>query len=47
MIRAVHGKDTRKLKDAAEKTIIFVEQYPQGYLLSCIKNLPEKVVNEE
>ena len=47
MIKAVHGKDTRKLKEAAEKTIVYGEQYPQGYLLSCIKNLPEEVVNEE
>lgn len=41
MISAVHGKDTRALKEAADKTIIYGEQYPQGYLLSCIKNLPE------
>lgn len=47
MIKAVHGKDTRKLKEAAEKTIVYGEQYPQGYLLTCIKNLPEEVVNEE
>ena len=48
MIRAVHGKDTRKLKGAAEKTVVYGEQYPQGYLLTCIKNLPEEVVaNEE
>ena len=48
MIRAVHGKDTRKLKEAAEKTVVYGEQYPQGYLLTCIKNLPEEVVvNEE
>lgn len=48
MIRAVHGKDTRKLKEAAEKTVIYGEQYPQGYLLTCIKNLPEEeVANEE
>lgn len=47
MIRAVHGKDTQKLKEAAEKTVVYGEQYPQGYLLTCIKNLPEEVVNEE
>lgn len=48
MIKAVHGKDTRKLKEAAEKTVVYGEQYPQGYLLTCIKNLPEEVVaNEE
>ncbi len=48
MIRAVHGKDTRKLKEAAEKTVVYGEQYPQGYLLTCIKNLPkEEVANEE
>ena len=47
MIKAVHGKDTQKLKEAAEKTVIYGEQYPQGYLLTCIKNLPEEVVNEE
>lgn len=41
MISAVHGKDTKALKEAADKTIIYGEQYPQGYLLSCIKNLPE------
>ena len=47
LIKAVHGKDTRGLKEAAEKTIVYGEQYPQGYLLSCIKNLPEEVANEE
>ena len=47
MIRAVHGKDTRKLKEVAEKTIVYGEQYPQGYLLTCIKNLPEEAANEE
>ena len=48
MVKAVHGKDTRGLKEAAEKTVIYGEQYPQGYLLTCIKNLPEEVVvNEE
>lgn len=47
MIKAVHGKDTQKLKEAAEKTVVYGEQYPQGYLLTCIKNLPEEVVNEE
>ena len=47
MVRAVHGKDTRKLKEIAEKTVVYGEQYPQGYLLTCIKNLPEEVVNEE
>lgn len=47
MIRAVHGKDTRKLKEAAEKTVVYGEQYPQGYLLTCIKNLPEEVANEK
>ncbi len=47
LIKAVHGKDIGGLKEVAEKTIIYGEQYPQGYLLSCIKNLPEEVVNEE
>lgn len=47
MIRAVHGKDTRKLKEAAEKTVVYGEKYPQGYLLTCIKNLPEETANEE
>lgn len=42
MVKAVHGKDTRGLKDMAEKTVVYGEQYPQGYLLSCIKNLPEE-----
>lgn len=42
MVKAVHGKDTRGLKEAAEKTVVYGEQYPQGYLLSCIKNLPEE-----
>ncbi|WP_407325113.1 helix-turn-helix domain-containing protein [Lactobacillus johnsonii] len=42
MVKAVHGKDTRALKEAAEKTVIYGEQYPQGYLLTCIKNLPEE-----
>ena len=41
MIKAVHGKDVLSLKEVAEKTVIYGEQYPQGYLLSCIKNLPE------
>lgn len=45
MVKAVHGKDTRGLKEAAEKTVVYGEQYPQGYLLTCIKNLPE--VKEE
>src|SRR5699024_7987833 len=36
MVKAVHGKDTRALKEAAEKTVIYGEQYPQGYLLTCI-----------
>ena len=47
LIKAVHGKDIGGLKEAAEKTVVYGEQYPQGYLLSCIKNLPEEVVNEE
>lgn len=47
MVRAVHGKDTQKLKEIAEKTVVYGEQYPQGYLLTCIKNLPEEVANEE
>ncbi|PWF24318.1 DNA-binding protein [Lactobacillus johnsonii] len=48
LIKAVHGKDIGGLKEAAEKTVVYGEQYPQGYLLTCIKNLPEKVVaNEE
>lgn len=47
MVKAVHGKDTRGLKEAAEKTVVYGEQYPQGYLLTCIKNLPEEVVNEK
>lgn len=47
LIKAVHGKDTQKLKEAAEKTVVYGEQYPQGYLLTCIKNLPEEVVNEK
>lgn len=41
LIKAVHGKDQRLLKDIAEKTVINSEQYPQGYLLNCIKNLPD------
>ena len=41
LIKAVHGKDPRLLKDIAEKTVINSEQYPQGYLLNCIKNLPD------
>lgn len=47
MVKAVHGKDTRALKEVAEKTVVYGEQYPQGYLLTCIKNLPEEVANEE
>lgn len=47
MVKAVHGKDTRGLKEAAEKTVVYGEQYPQGYLLTCIKNLPEEVANEK
>lgn len=47
MVKAVHGKDTRALKEVAEKTVVYGEQYPQGYLLSCIKNLPEEVANGE
>lgn len=43
LIKAVHGKDIGGLKEVAEKTIIYGEQYPQGYLLSCIKNLPKDV----
>ena len=42
LIKAVHGKDIGGLKEVAEKTIIYGEQYPQGYLLSCIKNLKER-----
>ena len=47
LIKAVHGKDTRGLKEAAEKTVVYGEQYPQGYLLTCIKNLPEELANEK
>lgn len=47
LIKAVHGKDIGGLKEAAEKTVVYGEQYPQGYLLTCIKNLPEKTANEE
>lgn len=41
LVKAVHGKEPRLLKDIAEKTVINSEQYPQGYLLNCIKNLPD------
>lgn len=41
LVKAVHDKDPRLLKDIAEKTVINSEQYPQGYLLNCIKNLPD------
>ena len=41
LVKAVHGKDVGLLRKAAEKTVIYSEQYPQGYLLNCIKNLPD------
>lgn len=47
LVNAVHNKETSSLRSLAEKTVIYSEQYPQGYLLNCIKNLPEKVANEE
>ena len=31
MISAVHGKDTRALKEAADKTIIYGEQYDENF----------------
>ena len=45
LVNAVHNKETSSLRNLAEKTVIYSEQYPQGYLLNCIKNLPD--VKEE
>ena len=45
LVNAVYNKETSSLRRLAEKTVIYSEQYPQGYLLNCVKNLPE--VKEE
>lgn len=44
--RALRGKDTTTLREIAEKAVVYGEQYPQGYLISCIKNLPEEKSSE-
>lgn len=43
LVNAVHDKETSSLRSLAEKTVIYSEQYPQGYLLNCIKNLPDVI----
>lgn len=47
LVNAVHNKETSSLRSLAEKTVIYSEQYPQGYLLNCIKNLPDVIKNDD
>lgn len=47
LVNAVHNKETSSLRSLAEKTVIYSEQYPQGYLLNCIKNLPEVIKDND
>lgn len=47
LVNAVHNKETSSLRNLAEKTVIYSEQYPQGYLLNCIKNLPEVIKDND
>lgn len=47
LVNAVHNKETSSLRNLAEKTVIYSEQYPQGYLLNCIKNLPDVIEDND
>lgn len=41
LVKAVHDKEPSLLRSAVDQTLVNSTDYPQGYLLSCIKNLPD------